>query len=355
MFNSLKPFTCRELPEELLPLATLALDVRWTWNHGNDHLWESVDAQTWQKTRNPWWMLQSISQERLEQLRHDSEFRNEMERLARARENYLSQPGWYPNNYPDKKSITIAYFSMEFGLGEAIPLYAGGLGMLAGDFLKTASDLNIPLIGVGLLYQQGYFRQVLARDGTQLAANPPNDPISLPLTPVTDARGGWQSISLALPGRELLLRAWKVQVGRATLYLLDSNDPMNDPCDRSIIHKLYDDEPEFRLLQEMILGIAGWKLLDNLGIHPEVCHLNEGHAAFAVLERARMFMQKTGLPFPIALWATRAGNVFTTHTAVAAGFDQFPSDLVALYFKEYVSSLGISMDQLLALGQKDSR
>lgn len=352
MIEDLKPFTCRLLPEELSSLADLALDVRWIWNHSSDRLWRTLDPETWEQTRNPWWMLQSISNERLQQLIGNPESRKELKRRTRSHLDYMNQPGWYRETYPAEALNTVAYFSMEFGLGEAIPLYAGGLGILAGDFLKTASDLNVPIVGVGLLYQQGYFRQILSSDGKQTSANPPNDTICLPVRPVTDAQGGWLRIPLQLPGRVLLLRTWKVQVGRVTLYLLDSNDPANNPTDRSIVYRLYDDEPEFRLVQEMILGIGGWRLLDTLGIHPEVCHLNEGHTSFAVLERARSFMTATGQPFPVALWATRAGNVFTTHTAVAAGFDLFPRDLVEKYFKDYALTLGISLEQLLALGSQ---
>jgi glycogen phosphorylase len=353
MVEYLKPFTCRLLPEELTPLTELALDVRWTWNHGSDRLWRMMDPQTWEVTRNPWWILQSISQEKLEQVISNPDFRKELERVSRSHQNYLRQPEGYRKNAARKFPGSIAYFSLEFGLGEAIPLYAGGLGILAGDYLKTASDLSIPLVGVGLLYQHGYFRQILAEDGTQISANPPLDPTSLPMRPVTDAQGGWLRVPLDLPGRVLLLRAWQVQVGKVTLYLLDSNDPMNDPADRSIIFKLYDDQPEFRLMQEMILGIGGWKLLEMVGLKPEVSHFNEGHAAFVVLERARSYMQKTGHSFGVALWATRAGNIFTTHTAVAAGFDVFPGFLMERYFKDYALKLGLTLDQFLALGRQN--
>jgi starch phosphorylase len=353
MVEDLKPFTCRYLPDELNPLNDLALDVRWTWNHGSDQLWRIIDPRTWEVTRNPWWILQSISQERLIQVTDDPEFRAELDRVGEAHREYLGKPGWYEQNYPSKRLNLTAYFSMEFGLGEAIPLYAGGLGILAGDYLKTASDLDVPMVGVGLLYQHGYFRQILDDDGRQFSANPPNEPTTLPMRPVTDSQGGWLKVPLELPGRILLLRIWEVQVGRATLYLLDSNDPMNDAADRSFISRLYDDQPEFRLIQEMILGIGGWKLLDILGLHPEVCHINEGHAAFAVLERAKSFMRQTNVSFPVALWATRAGNVFTTHTAVGAGFDSFSPDLLERYFKYYITSLGISHEQFMALGRRN--
>jgi glycogen phosphorylase len=168
MIEDLKPFTCRYLPDELTPLNELALDVRWTWNHGSDQLWKSIDPDAWEVTRNPWWMLQAISQEKLDGIISDPEFRNELGRMAKLHQEYLSAPGWYEQNFSGNRLGMAAYFSMEFGLGEAIPLYAGGLGILAGDYLKTASDLNIPLVGVGLLYQHGYFRQMLDEEGRQI-------------------------------------------------------------------------------------------------------------------------------------------------------------------------------------------
>ncbi|MBI2832674.1 MAG: alpha-glucan family phosphorylase [Chloroflexi bacterium] len=196
--------------------------------------------------------------------------------------------------------------------------------------------MAVPLVGVGLLYQEGYFRQAFNGHGWQMEAYPYNDPANLPICPITDATDGWLRIPLEFPGRKLWLRVWQAQIiGRISLYLLDSNDPLNNPFDRGITGKLYPDRPEIRLMQEMVLGISGWRMLRALGIEAEVCHLNEGHAAFAALERARDFMQRTGEPFDVALCATRAGNVFTTHTPVAAGFDSFPSSLVAHHLRDY--------------------
>ena len=212
-------------------------------------------------------------------------------------------------------------------LSEALPIYSGGLGNVAGDQLKAASDLGVPVVGVGLLYQRGYFRQVLDADGAQRALYPYNDPGLLPIMPVRDKDGEWVRLKFALPGYSVWVRAWQAQVGRATLYLLDTNDPANPPFHRGITSELYGGGPETRLLQEIVLGVGGWRLLRKLGYRPEVCHLNEGHAAFAVLERARTFMEETGQPFEVALAATRAGNLFTTHTAVPAGFDRFAPEL----------------------------
>ena len=239
-------------------------------------------------------------------------------------------------------------------LNEALPIYSGGLGNVAGDQLKAASDLGIPVVGVGLLYQQGYFRQVIDKDGNQQALFPYNDPGQLPIAPLRQANGEWLRLEITLPGYTVWLRTWQVQVGRVKLYLLDSNDAANFPVHRGITSELYGGGPELRLKQEMLLGIGGWRLLATLGMQPEVCHLNEGHAAFAVLERARCFMQETGQPFEVALAVTRAGNLFTTHTAVAAGFDRFDPALIEQYLKVYAEhDLGIPLQDLLALGRRN--
>ena len=256
--------------------------------------------------------------------------------------------------HPQAPLTCVAYFSMEFMLSEALPIYSGGLGNVAGDQLKAASDLGVPVVGVGLLYQQGYFRQVIDKDGAQQALYPYNDPGQLPITPLRQPNGEWLRLEIALPGYSVWLRAWQVQVGRVKLYLLDSNDAANFPAHRGITSELYGGGPELRLKQELLLGIGGWRLLAALGIQPEVCHLNEGHAAFAVLERARSFMQETAQPFEVALAVTRAGNLFTTHTAVAAGFDRFAPALIEQYLGRYAEEkLGITLHDLLALGRQN--
>jgi starch phosphorylase len=205
-------------------------------------------------------------------------------------------PAWFQQNRAQASLTCVAYFCMEFMLSEALPIYSGGLGNVAGDQLKAASDLGVPVVGVGLLYQQGYFRQVIDKDGAQQALYPYNDPGQLPITPVRQPSGEWLRLEIALPGNSVWLRAWQVQVGRVKLYLLDSNDAANFPAHRGITSELCGGGPELRLKQELLLGIGGWRLLAALGIKPEVCHLNEGHAAFAVLERARDFMQESAHP-----------------------------------------------------------
>ena len=281
-------------------------------------------------------------------------FRKNIDDLLRAKRQAAETPAWFQKNHPQSPLKCVAYFSMEYMLSEALPIYSGGLGNVAGDQLKAASDLGVPVVGVGLLYQQGYFRQVIDKDGAQQALYPYNDPGQLPVTPLRQPNGEWLRLEIALPGYSVWLRAWQVQVGRVKLYLLDSNDAANFPAHRGITSELYGGGPELRLVQELLLGIGGWRLLAALGIKPEVCHLNEGHAAFAVLERARSFMQENAQPFEVALAATRAGNLFTTHTAVAAGFDRFTPALIEQYLGRYATQkLGITIHDLMALGRQN--
>jgi glycogen phosphorylase len=333
-------------------LAELALDLRWSWNHSTDEVWRLLDPALWELTQNPWVVLQTVSHVKLRGMLADRAFRKKVDDLLQAKRQSAEKSAWFQQNHPKAPLTCVAYFSMEFMLSEALPIYSGGLGNVAGDQLKTASDLGVPVVGVGLLYQQGYFRQVIARDGSQQALYPFNDPGQLPVTPVRQPNGEWLRFEIALPGYSVWLRAWQVQVGRVKLYLLDSNDAANFPAHRGIASELYGGGSELRLKQEILLGIGGWRLLAALGIKPEVCHLNEGHAAFAVLERARDFMQGNAQPFEVALAATRAGNLFTTHTAVAAGFDRFTPALIEQYLGFYATQkLGISVSDLLALGR----
>ncbi|MDD5275644.1 MAG: alpha-glucan family phosphorylase [Methylovulum sp.] len=345
------PYLPRTLPVELEILIEFALDLRWTWSHAGDALWEIIDPKIWERTQNPWMLLQNVSNERLKTLTQNQTFLSKLAELKQERIEYYRQDGWFKCEYPEGPPGTIAYFSLEYGLGEALPLYAGGLGILAGDLLKSASDLNLPLVGIGLLYQQGYFRQMLDAQGAQLAFYSYNEPASLPIRPALDKQGNRLTIVLELPARELFLRVWEAQVGRVSLYLLDSNDLMNSPVDQAITAELYGGGQEMRLLQEIVLGIGGWRLLEALDITPEICHLNEGHAAFVALERICAFQRCHQVTFEAALWATRAGNIFTTHTPVSAGFDCFSPHLIYQYLSEIVQTLGISFNQFLALGQ----
>ncbi|HEX2770443.1 MAG TPA: alpha-glucan family phosphorylase [Geobacteraceae bacterium] len=335
-------------------LAELALNMRWSWNHATDDVWQQLDPELWEITHNPWVVLQTVSRDKIERVLADPVFRKNVDGLVQTRRQAVEAPAWFQQNHSQGSLTCAAYFSMEFMLSEALPIYSGGLGNVAGDQLKATSDLGVPVVGVGLLYQQGYFRQVIDKDGAQQALFPYNDPGQLPIMPLRQANGEWLRLEIALPGYSVWLRAWQVQVGRVKLYLLDSNDAANFPAHRGITSELYGGGPELRLKQELLLGIGGWRLLRALGIQPEVCHLNEGHAAFAVLERARSFMEDTKQPFEVALAITRAGNLFTTHTAVAAGFDRFDPALIKQYLGGYAEQkLGITHHDLLALGREN--
>jgi starch phosphorylase len=335
-------------------LAELALDMRSSWNHATDQLWRRLDPVLWEHTHNPWVVLQTVSRAKLQSDLAEPMFRKDVDDLLKARRETAESDAWFQQAYPQTPLTAVAYFSMEFMLSEALPIYSGGLGNVAGDQLKAAGDLGVPVVGVGLLYQQGYFRQVIDQDGAQQALYPYNDPGQLPIVPLRTSTGEWLRLQLDLPGYPIWLRAWQVQVGRLKLYLLDSNDAANLPAYRGITSELYGGGPYLRLMQELVLGIGGWRLLATLGIQPEVCHLNEGHAALAVLERTRSFMQATGQSFETALTVTRAGNLFTTHTAVAAGFDRFAPDLIERHLGGYAEEkLGLTLHDLLALGRQN--
>ncbi|MGC1523253.1 MAG: alpha-glucan family phosphorylase [Steroidobacteraceae bacterium] len=336
-------------------LRQLALDLRWCWNHGTDELWRQMDPELWARTHNPWVVVRTVSQQRLARMLGDAQFRKHLDGLTSASIDAAAAPTWFEKAHPEADPVRVAYFSMEFMLSEALPIYAGGLGNVAGDQLKAASDLGVPVVGVGLLYSQGYFRQIIGHDGAQQALYPYNDPGQLPVTPMRTPEGDWLRLEIRLPGYDLWLRVWQVKVGRLHLYLLDSNDIGNYPAHRGITSELYGGGPELRLQQEIVLGIGGWRVLEALHLQPKVCHLNEGHAAFAILDRARAFMQATGVSFDAALTATRAGNIFTTHTAVPAGFDRFAPQLVEQYLAHYAGeALHISMRELLALGRENA-
>lgn len=336
-------------------LATLALDLRWSWSHAADALWQELDSALWAQTHNPWLVLQTLSGERLQACLTSPGFKKMLDALNREKNEADSAAAWYQQKHESAPLHTVAYFSMEFMLSESLPIYVGGLGNVAGDQLKSASDLGVPVVGIGLLYQQGYFRQSIDENGEQQAYYPYNDPGQLPIKPLRLPNGEWLRIQISLRGYPVWLRAWQVRVGRVNLYLLDTNDAANLPVHREITSEIYGGDSDMRIRQEIVLGIGGWKLLTALGLRPEVCHLNEGHAAFAVLERARGFMVDNGTNFAEALATTRAGNLFTSHTAVAAGFDHFDPGLMAYYFSKYAEQeLHISLHDLMALGRENA-
>ncbi len=342
-----------DTPEEDL-LAQLALDVAWSKDPLAELLWKRLNPDLWERTHNPWAVLQTVSGERLEKMLSEDEFRRNLDEAAQARVKDGERPRWFGQAHAGSPLTCVAYFSMEYMLSEALPIYSGGLGNVAGDQLKAANDLGVPVVGVGLLYYQGYFRQEVDRNGNQRALFPFNDPGQLPIRPVRDTEGDWLRLALPVPGGELWIRAWEVQIGRTRLLLLDTNDPANFPGQRGITGELYGGDLELRLLQEQVLGIGGWRVLRALGIQPEVCHLNEGHAAFATLERAASYMEDEQQPFAKALTVTRAGNLFTTHTPVEAGFDRFSPGLMYKHFQDYCANrLKISFDEFLALGRQN--
>ena len=335
-------------------LSELAMDLRWTWNHSTDELWKRLDPALWETTHHPNVVLRNTSKERISGALADPDFSRLLDGLVQAQRQTEGAPAWFQKEHPQAPLTCVAYFCMEFMLSEALPIYSGGLGNVSGDQLKAASNLGVPVVGVGLLYERGYFRQAIDRNGAQQALYPGNDPGQMPIVPVRQANGEWLRMEVSLPGGSVWLRTWKVKVGRHSLYLLDANDEANPPLYRGITGELYGGGPEMRIMQEIVLGIGGWRLLTALGVKPDVCHLNEGHAAFALLERARCFMKESGQPFEVALMATRAGNLFTTHTAVPAGFDLFSPALLEQYLGRYArEELGLSARDLLALGRSN--
>src|SRR5882762_1367871 len=241
-------------------LTDLALNLRWSWNHSTDELWAQLDPELWSLTHNPWAVLQTASPRRVQALLAQPDYRQRVKDLIDRRHLYMSSAAWFQQAHGQSPLARVAYFSMEFALSEALPIYSGGLGNVAGDQLKAASDLGVPVIGVGVLYQQGYFRQMITADGNQEALYPYNDPDQLPITPVRNQSGDLLRLPIVLPGYKVWLRAWQVQIGRVVLYLLDSNDPANPPAVRGITSELYGGGPELRLQQELLLGIGGWRL-----------------------------------------------------------------------------------------------
>ena len=337
-------------------LTELALNLHWTWNHAADELWKRLDAELWEDTQNPWVILQTVSRDAITAALAEPEFRGRLDKIRKQDARSYQADAWFQIKHPSDPPMTVAYFSMEFMLSEALPIYSGGLGQVAGDQMKAASDLGVPVVGVGLLYGQGYFRQDFDSEGRQQVLYPVNDPGQLPIKPLRKQNGEWLRLPIKLPASTLWLRCWEVSVGRSKLYLLDTNDFANTAAQRGICSQLYGGDAEMRLRQELVLGIGGWRLLQAIGLKPEVCHLNEGHAAFAVLERARTYMNDHKVPFNVALSVTRAGNLFTTHTAVTAGFDRFSPELIRKYLTHYAQDeLGLPMEDLLALGRENSQ
>ncbi len=343
------------LPPNLVRLRDLAYNLYWSWEHEIVDLFRRLSEELYEASgHNPVRMLGMVSQERLDQAANDDAFLAHLDRVWTQFERYVTWPHtWYAKLLPNAPRPLVAYFSMEFGLAEALPIYSGGLGILAADHLKSASDLGLDLVGVGLLYQEGYFRQRLNPDGWQEEFYPVNDFSILPVIPERAPDGTPLSIALALPGRQVLVRIWRANVGRVSLFLLDTHIPENRPEDQDITARLYGGDLDTRIRQEIVLGVGGLHALARLGIQPDVCHLNEGHSGFLILERIRMLMAEGKHSFAEAREVVKAGTVFTTHTPVPAGIDRFPPHMMERYFGSYAEGVGISLDELMAMGREN--
>jgi glycogen phosphorylase len=361
--RAIRRFTVRTvLPAELHDLDELSLNLRWSWHAPTRDLFAGIDAQLWESVhRDPVALLGALGPDRLAALAADQEFVGRVRTAAADLRRYLNDPRWYQEQAAGGEALpeAIAYFSPEYGITSVLPQYSGGLGILAGDHLKSASDLGVPIVGVGLLYGAGYFRQSLTRDGWQVETYPLLDPDGLPLTILREDDGTPARVSIDLPGgRVLHAHVWVAAVGRVPLLLLDSNVPGNDEAARKVTDRLYGGGGEHRLQQELLLGVGGvralrlWSRLTEAP-EPEVYHTNEGHAGFLGVERIRELVTGQGLSFDAALEAVRAATVFTTHTPVPAGIDRFGRDLIAQYFGGDNQIPGIGLDQVLALGAED--
>lgn len=352
-----------EIPERLRGLEELAFNLRWVWDPRSYKVFQHLDPEMLEKCGgNPVLLLRRISRDRLEHAANESAFLTHVDEALKDLRRYLTEPGWFPVNHPERTDLAVAYFCMEYGLTACLPIYSGGLGVLAGDHLKAASSLDVPLVALGLLYNRGYFTQQLDDEGWQHEEYRLHDFSSLPVKPVM-AGETWRGvheprhdapplkISVEMAGRTVWARIWRVQVGRVSLYLLDSALPENDPAGQRITNELYGGGPEDRLAQELLLGIGGMRALKALGVHPDVCHLNEGHSVFSSLERMREIMQEGGLSFMEARQVTGAGTLFTTHTPVSAGFDLFPKPLVDHYLSDYLAELGLETEDLMRMGR----
>jgi len=338
--------------ESFETLRYLAFDLGIRWSRVNEDIWQQLDLDVWEMTHNPCQVLNAVSRNKIDQLLSNITFRERVSKIAEQHHQKLAASTWFGAFDVSETVGQVAYFSMEYMLSESLPIYSGGLGNVAGDQLKAASDLGVPVIAVGMLWQHGYFRQEIDRQGIQHALFPVNDTRHLPIEPLMSPDGSLLRLAIELPGLTVWLRGWQVIVGRNRLLLIDSNDPANPVPMRLVTEQLYGGDNEMRLRQEVVLGIGGWRLLKAAGYHPHVCHLNDGHAAFAVLERARDYMRAHQVPFQVAITATRAGNLFTTHTPVTAGFDSFDPHLIGKYLGHYIEyELEQPFADIMALGQ----
>jgi starch phosphorylase len=353
------------IPAPLEPLVAIGHNLWWSWSESARALFARIDPELYERvTENPLAVLSQAPQKRLDELAQDGSFLEAIARVQSELDHYLRRETWFDRTFagtPLGRS-RIGYFSMEFGIHESLPVYSGGLGVLAGDHLKSASDLGVPLVGVGVAFSQGYFRQSLDPEGWQHERYPLNDWHDLPVSPVNDAEGRRITIEVTLPvpgdpgkTRNVVVQAFRVDVGRVPLFLLDANLSQNAPEDRALTNTLYGGDRNHRIRQELLLGVGGVRLLHAVSLPPSICHMNEGHSAFLAIERVRKFMADHSVPFTVAVEAGSAGNVFTTHTPVPAGNDAFPHDMIASYLPVLAAGLGISADEVMHVGRADPK
>ena len=340
------------IPDELRGLRELAYDLWWAWNPGAQDIFRRIDPDAWQATQhNPVALLGHVTPDQLAARAADSAFVHDLRRVVERRQRYLETRSWFSATSPQARDLAVAYFSMEYGITESVPLYSGGLGVLAGDHVKAASDLGVPLVAVGMLYRQGYFRQAIDPSGSQRELHPETDFYSQPVTMLTTPEGAPLTVTVPITKRRVEARVWRMIVGRCPVLLLDANVPGNEPEDRELTGKLYQGDSDVRIRQEILLGIGGMRALRAVGANPTVLHLNEGHSAFALIERLRELREGTDLSFEAALEMVRAGAVFTTHTPVAAGHDEFHQHQVAHHLGAYLAESGFETDRITDIGR----
>ena len=340
------------LPRRINRLEELAYNLWWTWNPDAQRLFLRIDRDLWERANhNPVCFLRQVERSRLNAVTNNRYYLDFYDSMMREFDNYMeAKDTWFPRNFPDLEDRLIAYFSMEFGLHEALPIYAGGLGILSGDHTKEASDLGLPFVAIGFFYTEGYFTQHISEDGWQEARNTVHTFKDLPVLSVLDENDKPLTIRVELPGRDVFARLWEIQVGRVPLYLLDTNIEMNSATDRALTARLYSSDLDLRISQEILLGIGGVRALRAMGYNPQVWHMNEGHSAFLILERIRELFE-TGVAFEEAAEMVKAGSVFTTHTPVPAGNDEFPLWLIDKYFSHLWQQLGLDRDQFIDLAR----
>ncbi len=340
------------LPRRINRLEELAYNLWWTWNPDAQRLFLRIDRDLWERANhNPVCFLRQVERSRLNAVTNNRYYLDFYDSMMREFDNYMeAKDTWFPRNFPDLEDRLIAYFSMEFGLHEALPIYAGGLGILSGDHTKEASDLGLPFVAIGFFYTEGYFTQHISEDGWQEARNSVHTFKDLPVLSVLDENDKPLTIRVELPGRDVFARLWEIQVGRVPLYLLDTNIEMNSATDRALTARLYSSDLDLRISQEILLGIGGVRALRAMGYNPQVWHMNEGHSAFLILERIRELFE-TGVAFEEAAEMVKAGSVFTTHTPVPAGNDEFPLWLIDKYFSHLWQQLGLDRDQFIDLAR----